>query len=226
MMFKLSAVFFDLDGTLADTAADLYAALCQLCSEEQQTPPPFADFRRIVSQGSPAMLEMGFQIGPKDTIYEELRDRLLTYYHQDIASHTSLFPETDEVLTALAAAGIQWGIVTNKPGWLTDALMKEMGFGADAVCVISGDTLVRRKPDPDQLMMACEAAQCTPRDAVYVGDARSDVVAGKAAGVRTAAASFGYIPPHEDPNSWGADRVIASPLELLDWLGVSPAGQP
>ena len=215
---RLRSVFFDLDGTLADTARDLHLALDRLCEEEGSSKAPYDAFRPIVSQGSPAMLRVGLGVSPEDPHYERLRARLLTLYSEEICTHTTLFAGTDRLIAQLQERGFSWGIVTNKPGWLTDKLLEEMQFGSSAACIISGDTLPRRKPHPDQLLLACQYAGCSPTDSVYVGDARSDIVAGRAAGMRTICALFGYIPPHEDPLSWQADADIDSPLALLDWL--------
>ena len=220
-MASPKAVFFDLDGTLADTARDLHAALNRLCEEEGRPPSSYEAFRPNVSQGSPAMLRLGFDCGPGDPDYERLRERLLLLYERDICSHTTLFPGVEQLITELEEGGYHWGIITNKPGWLTDKLLDRLDFGGNAVCIISGDTLARRKPDPDQLLHALESADCKPHQGIYVGDARSDIVAGRAAGMRTIAALFGYIPLHEDPHDWQADAAIDSPLELLDWLSAA-----
>jgi 2-phosphoglycolate phosphatase len=214
------SVFFDLDGTLLDTAQDLHAALNRLCEEESRPLTKYADFRGLVSQGSPAMLRLGFDCEPSAPDYERLRNRLLTLYAQDICTFTTPFPGVDQLITVLEGNAIQWGIVTNKPAWLTDKLLLKLGFAANAVCVISGDTLPRRKPEPDQLLHACDLARCVPDQSVYVGDARTDITAGRSAGMSTVAAAFGYIPAHDNPAQWQADLVIDAPLQLLDWLAI------
>ena len=222
----LDMILFDLDGTLADTARDLWAALERLCEEEQRPAPAYELFRPVVSQGSPAMLQLGFDCEPTHPDYPRLRARLLDLYHQDIASHTTLFPDIEHLIATLERGGYRWGIVTNKPGWLTEPLLEQLGFGSNAACVVSGDTLPQRKPDPEPLLYACRQAACPPARCAYVGDARTDITAGRRAGMHTVAASFGYIPSGEDPRTWQADTVIDAPLELLDWMHSLPNHTP
>ena len=214
----MNLVLFDLDGTIADTARDLLAALQRLCSEESAEPPGYEQFRRVVSQGSAAMLNLSFEGALGEPAFDNLRDRLLAHYHDDIATHTQLFEGMNEVLARLDGEAIKWGIITNKPGWLTNPLLEKLKLNKRPVCVISGDTLARRKPHPDQLLRACELTGVPPGDGIYVGDARGDIVAGHRAGMRTVAALFGYIPAGEDPHTWGADITISTPLELLNWI--------
>ena len=213
-------VLFDLDGTLADTARDLLHALERLCHQEQVDAPCYEEFRPTVSLGSIAMLKLAFDCEPGSRLFDDLRDRFLALYRQDLATHTELFPGMAEVLTELEANGVKWGVVTNKPGWLTEPLLAALGLDHKATCVVSGDTLPKRKPHPDQLLFACECAGVTPQSVVYVGDARVDIEAGSRAGMRTVAALFGYIPPGEDPYAWRADKEIARPDELIEWLDV------
>lgn len=219
----MNLVLFDLDGTLADTARDLLSALERLCVEESAQPPAYEQFRGVVSLGSAAMLNLAFEGRLGEPFFDALRDRLLAHYREDIASHTRLFSGMSEVLAKLEATDIQWGIVTNKPAWLTEPLLKKLELDERAVCVISGDTLARRKPHPDQLLHACEITGVSPERTLFVGDAHSDIVAGQRAGMRTVAALFGYIPDGEDPHNWGAAITIESPMELLGW--VSPGGE-
>ena len=113
---------------------------------------------------------------------------------------------------------IKWGIVTNKPGWLTEPLLKKLNLNTRPICTIAGDTLAHRKPHPDQLLHACELTGTPPSHGTYVGDARSDIVAGRRAGMRTIAVLFGYIPADENPRSWGADITISTPAELIPWV--------
>ncbi len=220
----MSLVLLDLDGTVADTARDLLSALERLCVEETVEPPEYERFRRVVSQGSAAMLNLAFEGELGEPFFDTLRDRLLSHYREDIANHTRLFDGMTDVLAELDAIDIKWGIVTNKPAWLTEPLLKELSLDERAVCVISGDTLPRRKPHPDQLLHACEVTGFAPQRALYVGDARSDIVAGHRAGMRTVAALFGYIPTGEDPHTWGAAITIETPIELLRWVTQSEEG--
>mgnify|MGYP001188101615 CR=1 FL=1 len=214
----VSLVLFDLDGTIADTARDLFCALERLCKEESKQPPAYETFRSVVSQGSAAMLNLSFEGQLGNPHFDKLRDRLLTYYHQDIANHTVLFDGMSEVLDEFDDRGIKWGIVTNKPGWLTNPLLAKLDLDTRAICVIAGDTLARRKPHPDQLLHACELTGIAPSHSTYVGDARSDIVAGRRAGMRTIAVLFGYIPVDENPHTWGADIIISTPTSLISWV--------
>ena len=214
----MSLVLFDLDGTLADTARDLLKALERLCAQESVAPPDYERFRRVVSQGSAAMLNLAFEGALGEPRFDGLRDRLLAHYREDLATHTRLFDGMADVLVELETRQIKWGVVTNKPAWLTRPLLTKLGLETRAVCVVSGDTLPRRKPHPDQLLHACELAGVTPDESIYVGDARSDILAAHRAGMRTVAALFGYIPVGEDPHRWGAQFTISTPLELLRWV--------
>jgi phosphoglycolate phosphatase len=130
---------------------------------------------------------------------------------------TAPFPGIPELIDALEARAIPWGIVTNKPAWLTDPLMAAIGLAERAACIVSGDTLARAKPHPDPLLHACRQIGRDPAHCWYVGDAERDVAAGRAAGMGTLVALFGYL-GEEDPGGWGAHGMIAAPLDVLDWL--------
>ena len=153
-----------------------------------------------------------------EQLMRRLYDELLAAYRKNINVHTRLFPGMDKLLAHIDGSQRRCGIVTNKPGFLTEPLLDEMNLRARMACVISGDTLPRRKPYPDQLLHACELIQVRVADAVYVGDDARDIECGKRAGMRTIAAAYGYIPPGVDPHAWGADAVIDSPAEMLRWL--------
>ena len=213
-----ACVLFDLDGTLLDTAPDLAAALCRLCRERGVPEPPFSVIRPTVSHGSPGMLKACFGLGVNDPFYAECNQRFLELYAEAIAVDTILFPGMSEVLARLEADSIHWGIVTNKPSWLTEPLVKAVGLWSRAACVVSGDTLDKRKPDPEPLWHACEQIGVAPTCALYVGDAERDVQAGKRAGMLTLVAGFGYLSGEDRPEEWGADGFLEQPLDLLAWL--------
>ena len=221
-----ACVLFDLDGTLLDTAPDLAAALNRLRRERGQSELPPAVIRPTVSHGSPGMLKLGFGLEPDDARYAELNQRFLALYREAIAVQTALFPGMAEVLTHLEAVGIPWGVVTNKPGWLTEPLLKALALWARAACVVSGDTLSKRKPDPEPLWYACERAGATPARSVYVGDAERDVRAGNQAGMITLVAGFGYLSAEDRPEEWGAAGVLDRPADLLGWLDAAMAADP
>lgn len=214
----LRTVLFDLDGTLADTAPDLAFALNAVRQEQGHAPLPFETIRPVVSHGGTALIRLGFDIEPGTAAFESLRLRLLDIYRDNLALHTQLFPGMAELLDAIEQRGMNWGVVTNKPAWLTDPLLEQMGLLARAACVVSGDTVTERKPHPAPMLHACQLAGSEAQQCVYLGDAARDIEAGRAAGMRTLVALFGYIGEDEQPDSWGADGMIAHPAELLDWM--------
>lgn len=216
--FKPDGVFFDLDGTLLDSARDLYAALTVLCAEQGVDAPPFERVREVVSRGSRAMLGVAFPSADEDAILA-LVPRFLEVYEADMASHTTAFDGVEAMLAGLDAAGVRWGIVTNKPGFLTDALLPRAVPHWKPAAVVSGDTLPVRKPDPAPVLHACATAGCDPARSVFVGDDRRDVLAGNAAGLYTVAVRWGYL-DGGDPDTWGADVVVDGVADLAALLGL------
>jgi N-acetyl-D-muramate 6-phosphate phosphatase len=214
----VAAVLFDLDGTLADTAPDLAYALNVVRTEQGLPPLPFEHIRPVVSHGAMALVRLGFGFGPENPAFGGLRTRLLEVYRANLARETRLFPGIAELLERLEQSSVRWGVVTNKPTWLTDPLMEALGVAHRAACIVSGDTTAQRKPHPEPMLHACALAACHPGACLYVGDAERDVQAGRAAGMRTLVALFGYIDPAERPQEWGADGAVAQPLDILDWL--------
>jgi phosphoglycolate phosphatase len=217
---RSGALLLDLDGTLLDTAPDMAGALNALLREEGRDPLPLPTIRPHVSHGSQALVQLGF--GARDGAeFERLRRRFLDLYYDDLATHgTCLMSGFDAVLARLEQRGVPWGVVTNKPGWLTDPLMEQLGLRARAGCIVSGDTVAERKPHPMPLLHAASRIGRPPEDFLYVGDAERDIVAGRAAGMRTVAVRFGYLADGEDPAAWNPDGIVDSPAELLDWLEV------
>ncbi|WP_233841400.1 phosphoglycolate phosphatase [Dyella sp. 2HG41-7] len=212
---SIQGVLFDLDGTLLDSAPDLHAALAVYCGEVGAAVPSYAAVRTVVSRGSRAILRCAFD-ETDESLFERM-PRYLELYHSMMSRHTRPFEGVDAMLEALESNGIAWGIVTNKPGYLTDDLVKQIGW-ADRVCaVVSGDTLPVRKPDPAPVLLACERAGLDPARCVFVGDDRRDIQAGDAAGLYTVAVQWGYL-DGGDPHAWDADIVIAHPRELIDLL--------
>ena len=213
-----ACVLFDLDGTLLDTAPDLAVALNRLRREHGHPELSPVAIRPTVSHGSPGMLKLGFGLESDDARYEALNQRFLALYREAIAVQTGLFPGMAEVLARLETAGIPWGVVTNKPGWLTEPLLKALALWTRAACVVSGDTLAKRKPDPEPLWYACERVGIAPARALYVGDAERDVQAGNRAGMTTLIAGFGYLGAEDRPEDWGAAGWLERPADLLGWL--------
>ena len=216
--FDISTILFDLDGTLLDTAPDLAAALNRLLEEEGQEPLPFERIRNHVSHGSIALVRLGFGQDQAPDVFERRRTRLLEIYNANLYLATTPFPGMEALLAFIERKGMRWGVVTNKPAWLTDPLMDAMELSSRAACVVSGDTTDERKPHPKPLLHACELAGSPPRECVYVGDARRDVEAARAANMSTLVARYGYIDADERPEDWGADAIIDEPREILDWL--------
>lgn len=212
----VEGVLFDLDGTLLDSAPDLYAALVRQCAEEGVTAPNYAVVREVVSRGSRAILRCAFADRGEAAI-EALVPRYLDLYEQLVAQDTHAFAGVEALLAQLEARGIRWGVVTNKPGFLTDALLSRIGWDARAAAVVSGDTLPVKKPDPAPVRLACERAGIDPARSVFVGDDRRDVMAGAAAGLYTVAVRWGYL-DGGNPDDWQADCVIDHPDELSAWF--------
>ena len=214
----IRTVLFDLDGTLLDTAPDLADALNTVLANNGRAPLPYETIRPVVSHGGIALIDLGFGLAHTDPQFETLRAQLLKAYRSNISRKTRPFPGIADVLDTLEERGINWGVVTNKPGWLTDPLLHDLDLYSRAACVVSGDTLDERKPHPAPMLHACEQAGSAPAQCVYVGDARRDIEAGNNAGMHTVVALFGYIPDDDDPHAWQADAAINTPAELLDWL--------
>lgn len=214
----IKTVLFDLDGTFADTAPDLADALNRTLAANSRKPLPFEQIRPVVSHGGRALIELGFGIRDSDAEFEPLRQQLLAFYQADIARHTQLFPGMLELLRELQRNHLHWGIVTNKPGWLTNPLLASLDLPGAPCSVVSGDTLPQRKPDPAPLLHASTECQCNPAQCLYVGDAERDIVAGKRAGMLTMAALYGYIREDDDPQQWQADSYIDHPDAIYPWV--------
>ncbi len=211
------AILFDLDGTLADTAPDLAQALNKLRLERGMEPAPYESLRPYASAGARGLIGAGLGLTPEAAEYEALRIAFLNNYEATIAVHSRLFEGVPELLAQLDRSGIAWGIVTNKAMRFTDPLVPLIGL-EHAACVVSGDTTPHAKPHPAPLLEAARRMGVAPSDCVYVGDDLRDVVAGRAAGMCTLAAGWGYLGEGEPIDRWGADDVLATPLQLLNWL--------
>lgn len=212
----IEGVLFDLDGTLLDSAPDLYAALVVQCSEENTPAPLYAPVRSVVSRGARAVLRCAFEDRGEPAI-EALVPRYLDIYQRVMGEQTTTFGGIDGLLERIEARGMRWGIVTNKAGFLTDELLVRIGWGGRAHAVVSGDTLPLKKPDPAPVLLACERAGLKPAHGVFVGDDLRDIQAGAAAGLCTVAVSWGYL-DGGDPQAWGADAVVDHPDQLVDLL--------
>jgi len=210
-------VLFDLDGTLLDTAPDMVGALNQLRAEERLDSLPIEHARPFVSHGARALVRLGFPQA-SGAAFEELRSRFLDIYRARLSHETKAYDGVEPALRYLEATGISWGIVTNKPGWLTQPLLEQLALGERAGVVVSGDTLQQRKPHPAPLLHAAEKLRALPAHCIYVGDAERDVLAAQAAGMRVFVALFGYIPADERPLEWPANGWLESPAVMARWL--------
>lgn len=215
---KVRAVLFDLDGTLADTSPDMTDALNELLTRHGKDTLDYELVRKHTSRGSAAMIELGFGEPLEENLGMRLRDEFLQIYAAMLCNKTKLFPGVHALLDFLDQAKLPWGIVTNKPGRLAEPLIQELDIAFRAVCTVSGDSLSRRKPSPDQLHHAANMLGIDEADCLYMGDDPRDVQAGKAAEMKTAVAAYGYIQDNQDPHTWGADVVFENALELKDWL--------
>lgn len=218
MPTNIGAVLFDLDGTLADTAPDLIAALNHLLVTHGLEAKPYDEMRPHVSNGSVAILEAGFGFGIENPQFESLKQDFITFYLNNICRHTTLFEGFEQLLNELEQRSIPWGVVTNKPAYLTDPLMSELGLAERAACIVSGDTTAQSKPHPEPILHACQLVGVAPQQTLYVGDAVRDIEAGQRAGTHTLAALFGYLAEDDEPESWGADGLVECPLNVLEWL--------
>ncbi len=219
---RIRAVLFDLDGTLLDTAPDLIAAANQVRREEHCAPLPAQTLRPLVSHGARAMMRCAFP-GHNEAEIQILAQRMVAHYQAQIVLHTRLFPGMEAVLRHLEQQKLPWGIVTNKPEFLTTPLLVALGLAARSACTVSGDTLAEQKPHPLPILHACQHIGVSPAACVYVGDAQRDMEAGQRAGTRTAAALFGYIGAEDCPRDWGADWYLHSPTHLWEHLVAATA---
>lgn len=212
------AVLFDLDGTLVDTAPDMGSALNLLREEQGRPALAVTAIRPWVSKGAAGLVKLGFGDVTDQTRTEALRQRFLEIYAAGLCVASVPFAELKPVLARVEASGHLWGVVTNKPEWLARPLLEQLGLLGRSACLVCGDTLPRRKPHPDPLLHAATLIDVAPGHSVYVGDDRRDVTAGRAAGMKTIAAGWGYIPPDDPAEGWGADSISASPAHLDEWL--------
>ncbi len=207
-------VFFDLDGTLADTAPDLVAAANLLRITRGLAPLPYEVLRPTASAGARGLIQGAFGYDNQHPQFEELRDEFLTNYEKNICVHSKLFEGMDDLLQELEKEQILWGIVTNKVERFTHPLLKLMSLHERSAAIVGGDTTPHSKPHPAPILKAAEICNINPAQCLYVGDDLRDIEAGRAAGMKTVAAAYGYCGCDEPVNAWGADYIIEHPSEL------------
>lgn len=214
----IKAVLFDLDGTFADTAPDLAAALNHVRITRNLAALPLEVLRPQASHGSAGLLKVGMNITADSADFIELRDIFLDHYANHICVHTGLFKGMSELIDALESRAIPWGIVTNKPHIYTLPLMQALGYAERAACLISGDTCAHAKPHPEPMLKACELIGVAPEDCLYLGDDLRDMQAANAANMRGIIARYGYISTDADLATWQAHAMIDNPVELLELI--------
>jgi len=215
--FKLQCVLFDLDGTLADTAPDLIAALNRAVQKQGFSPVSNEKIKPLISYGAVAMIKQCTN-NNNEVIQAEILENMLEDYQTNIADQTQLFTGMDNILEIIENKGLKWGVVTNKKQRFTNPLMAALNLTTRAACIVSGDSTNNPKPHPEPMLTACKLADVKPEQCVYIGDAKHDIQAGKAAGMKTLAATYGYLKSDDIPEQWGADILIESPDEILPLL--------
>lgn len=214
----VKAVLFDLDGTLIDSAPDLAAAADKLRTDRGMPPLPYEAYRPMAGAGARGMVGVAFGVTPDDAEFIPLRDEFLTNYERCMTERTHAFAGVTEMLVELQTRQLAWGVVTNKAARFTEPLTRGMPLFATAQAVVSGDTTPHAKPHPAPLLEAARRMGLDPAHCIYVGDDERDIVAGRAAGMATVAATYGYLGAKVDTAAWKADAEINSPLALLQLL--------
>lgn len=214
---NIDAVLFDLDGTFADTAPDLTRALNIMRASRDLPPVALSVTRPVTSTGARGMLGVGFGLTPEHADFAAMREEFLGHYAQNLCVETAVFPGMHELLDEIEARGLAWGIVTNKAERFAKPLIEQMQFAGRCACLIGGDTTGKLKPSPEPLLAAARLIGRLPAACIYVGDDRRDIEAGRAAGMKTIAVRYGYLNGSE-PEGWGADYVIDTPLQVMACL--------
>ncbi|MGK2898092.1 MAG: phosphoglycolate phosphatase [Burkholderiaceae bacterium] len=217
----IRAVLFDLDGTLIDSAPDLAGAGNDMRIARGLAPHPLSHFRPMVGAGARGMIGRAFDVGPHDDAFAALRDEFLQRYEARMTQQTQVFPEMLPVLAALGARGLPWGIVTNKAARFGAPLVRALGLMPPAAALVCGDTTPHSKPHPEPLLEAARRIGVPAASCVYVGDDLRDVQAGRAAGMMTVAVHWGYLGAGEPIESWDADHLARSPIDLLKLLSMA-----
>lgn len=218
MFHNAQAVLFDLDGTLIDSAPDLGAAVDKMRTDRGLPSLPLEHYRHMAGAGARGMLGLGFGMTPEHPEFEAMKEEFFVNYENCMTERTRIFDGVVDMVERLVALGLPWGVVTNKSSRFTDPLTSAMPLFATAKAIVSGNTTPHAKPHPEPLFEAARRLSIDPARCVYVGDDERDIVAGKAAGMGTVAATYGYLGPQTDIRQWQAQATINSPLQLLKLL--------
>ncbi|GAB6140294.1 N-acetylmuramic acid 6-phosphate phosphatase MupP [Methylosoma difficile] len=219
--FKLACVLFDLDGTLVDTAPDLVACLNKALSAHGYPAAHHDTIKPHISFGAAAMIKASVGDQANDAQQAEILETVLDFYQNNIAEHSEFFSGMTDTLNLIESQGLKWGVVTNKRKRFTEPLMDALELSQRAACIISGDSTAHPKPHVLPMLTACQIAEVDPQHCVYIGDARHDIIAGNNANMHTLAALWGYIRPDDQPETWGANALIESPVHLADWINTA-----
>ncbi len=218
MFNNIEAVLFDLDGTLIDSAPDLGAAADQMRVDRGLVSLPLTDYRPMAGAGARGMLGVAFGLAPDHAKFEALKEEFFRNYESRLTVLTYAFDGVAELIAGIADRGLKWGVVTNKSARFTLPLTKAMPLFSTAQTIVSGDTTPHAKPHPAPLLEAARQLGVSPGRCLYVGDDERDIVAGRAAGMPTVAAAYGYLGASSDTAAWKADATIFSPGLLLNFL--------
>lgn len=218
MTSQISSVFFDLDGTLIDTAPDLVFALNRVRLEQGMHALPYPEARQLMTNGSTMLITHSFNLHASDPQHEILRKKFIAYYGEKLRHRSYVFHPFRELMQRLNQHQIPWGIVTNKPAQFTLPVIRGLNIPLDENFAVSGDTAARAKPHPDPVLLLCQRMQLEPAQCLLVGDSNNDMMAGKQAGTATALALWGYIPRHENSAAWAADYRLFTPRECAALL--------
>lgn len=213
-MIKAKAIFFDLDGTLLDTAPDFVVTLNQLADEYKVARISEDRIRQTVSDGARALTSLLFKLNVEDNGFEERRQRLLDIYFEHMGKHCALFEGMQTLIENIKNEKLFWGIITNKPYRFAESIVDNLQLAARPNLLICPDHVKKAKPDPEALILACNKVGCNTQEAIYIGDHKRDIDCGISAGSKTIAVSFGYIHPEDDITQWNADHIAHHSAEI------------